>query len=108
MSEAVKGLSDEEDFEEEEDSETPSKKCNKSDFMKLSGNLLSNINWKVSFLLFIVGMLIFSDVFIDNVLRQFSGTVEVECTTTKGTMMQLTCIVLVYIFLDLMVKYDWL
>ena len=80
----------------------------KTDFMNVSGNILTNINYKVTFLLFIIGMLLFSDVFIENILIKFSDTVDGECTTTKGTLIQLILLVIAYIALDLLVKYNFL
>jgi hypothetical protein len=82
--------------------------CKKTDLMKLSGEFISKINFKMGFLLFFVGMIIFSDIFINGVLSNFNDCVSGECTTTKGTMLQLTVLVLVYLVLDLVVKYDWL
>jgi hypothetical protein len=81
---------------------------NKTDFMNISGNILTNINYKVTFLLFIMGMLLFSDVFIENVLTKFKDTVDGECTTTKGTIIQLLLLIISYIVLDLLVKYKFL
>lgn len=110
MSEKVAGLSDDENYDTEDDYyEEPKKKhkkAKKTDFMKMTGNMISNINCKVAFLLFIVGMILFSDVFIEGVLSGFSGTVEGDCTTTKGTMLQLLFMIIAYIILDLIVKYD--
>ena len=81
---------------------------NKTDFMNISGNILTNINYKVTFLLFIVGMILFSDVFMENVLIKFNDTVDGECTTTKGTIIQLLLLIISYIVLDLLVKYKFL
>lgn len=84
------------------DSDNSSKK---TDLMKISGGVLSNINYKVGFLLFFIGMLIFSDIFIDNVLpaTMHDGA---GCPNTVGTVTQLTMLVLIYIVLDLLVKYE--
>lgn len=112
MSEKVKGLSDDEDdYEEEVEKVNKSGKKSKSkktDFMAMTGNLLTNINYKVAFLLFIMGMIVFSDVFIDGILSGFSDTVDAECTTTKGTMLQLMFMTIAYILIDLLVQYEWL
>lgn len=77
----------------------------KTDLMKISGGVLGNINYKVGFLLFFIGMLLFSDVFIDNVLP---GTMHdgAGCANTIGTVTQLTVFVFVYLVLDLLVKYE--
>lgn len=104
MSEKIVGLSDDDDDEVVNDE--PRKKSKSTDLIKVSSGILGNINYKVSFMLFVISMIIFSDVFIDNVIRPFGGTVEAECTTTKGTMLQLMFLTISYILLDLIVKYD--
>lgn len=90
--------------------EEPTKNTNSNttdtDFMKVSGGILSNINYKVALFLFVVSMIIFSDVFIEFAIRPFGDTVSDECTTTKGTMLQLIFMVVSYVFLDLVVKYE--
>jgi hypothetical protein len=100
MSEKIKGLAD------DECEELLEKNSNSTDLMKLSGGVLSNINYKVAFMLFVISIVIFSDVFIDTVIRPFGNTVEAECTTTKGTMIQLLFLTISYILIDLIVKYE--
>lgn len=79
----------------------------KTDLMKVSGGVISNINYKVGFLMFFIGMLLFSDIFIDNVLPSYmqDGT---GCPNTSGTITQLTVFVLIYLVLDLLVKYEFI
>jgi hypothetical protein len=81
----------------------------KSDFVSMSGNVLSMINYKVAFFMYIIGMLIFSDLFIEGVLQTMSNDlVEGTCTTTKGTCVQLLFFIIAYILLDLSVAAGWL
>ena len=84
----------------------PSKNNKKSDFMKVGGGVLIDINYKISAFLFMMGMFIFSDIFIDKIMTQFEGAVDGECTTTKGTMIQLICLVIGYIIIDLVIQYE--
>ena len=104
MSESIDYDSD----EEEEVQETKNKKykSKKSDFVHAGSKIITSINYKVSFLLFIISVIIFSDVFIENIINNFSDTVDGECTTTKGTMIQLLFMVLAYIIIDLIVKFE--
>lgn len=109
MSEEVKGLTDDDDYVEECEEENPQgkkKKAKKTDFMQLTGNLITDINYKVAFLLFVIGMIVFSDVFIDNVISKIDGTVDGEITTSKGTILQLLFLVIGYVIADLVVKYE--
>ena len=79
-------------------------KSKKTDLMAVSGGVLSNINFKLGFMLFFVSMLVYSDIFIDNVLGK--GMQDATgCPTTSGTMTQITCVVLIYLVLDLLDKY---
>ena len=106
MSERIDIGNDADDCDDAEHPVKSTKKAKKSDFMKITGNLLSTINYKVAFLLFIIGIIIFSDVFIETVLSGFGGSVNGDCTTTKGTMLQLLFMVIGYIILDLIVQYE--
>jgi len=83
------------------------KDSKKSDFVKVGGNILTSINYKITLFLFVLGLIIFSDVFIDNVLSKFDDAVSGECTTTRGTLLQLTMLCLGYIIIDLLVQSGW-
>ena len=74
----------------------------KSDFMQLSAVTIGNINIKIAVFLFFVGMIIFSDLFIEKFLSGIEGTTYMECTTTKGTMIQLVFFILCYLIIDLL------
>lgn len=76
----------------------------KTDFVAISGNLFSSINFKVAFFLFLLGMILFSNLFINGVLSKFSNSVSGECTTTKGTVIQLGLFSGGYILIDLLVQ----
>jgi hypothetical protein len=79
----------------------------KSDFIQTSGNLLSSINYKLFIFMYLIGILVFSDIFIENFLTQFSGAVDGENSTTKGTMIQLLVYCILMIVVDLLIKGDW-
>lgn len=74
----------------------------KSDFVEMFFSLLKKVNIKVAVFLFFIGMIIFSDLFMNNVLTKFSDSLYGECTTTKGTIIQLLLFVLAYLTLDLL------
>ena len=78
----------------------------KSDFVEALGNVTCNINFKMAIFLFIIGMCIFSDLFINGVLSKFDGAISAsgECASTKGTIIQLTIFILLYLVLDLLMK----
>lgn len=107
MSEPIK-LSNEEDYEEDTDDSSKQKKGKKSDFVNMGSKVLCSINFKIAIFLFFIGMLIFSDLFIDSFLSKIDGSVYGECTTTKGTMIQLLIFVISYLIIDLLVKGEWI
>lgn len=80
----------------------------KTDFVSITGSLLSSINFKMGFFLFFLGMLVFSDLFINTVLNNFTDTIHGECTTTKGSIIQLLTLTVGFLILDLMVKFQWI
>lgn len=79
-----------------------------TDFVQISGNIFSNINYKLAFFMFFIGMIIFSDVFIDGVLSHMgSDLADGECPTTKGTIIQLLLYTVILIVMDLLIKAEW-
>ena len=90
MSEDI-GSSKKEDIDETSD---------KSDLMKVSGNLISNLPIKMAIIIFFIGMIVFSDLFIDGVLSKFDNSVLGECTTSKGSIIQLLFLVFGFIIMD--------
>jgi len=80
----------------------------KTDFVNITGNIFCNINYKLSIFMFLFGILLFSDLFIETFLIKIPGAVDGENTTTKGTIIQLLVFCLVLIILDLLIKYKWI
>jgi hypothetical protein len=74
------------------------------DFISMFYDLFSSINYKVAILIFIIGLFVFSDVFIDTFLTSMNGSVVGDEATTKGTVIQLLLLTLGYIAADLMVS----
>lgn len=93
------------DCDENEDEVDDNKK---SDFVAVSGNIISSINYKLGFFMFLLGMIIFSDLFIEKILASFGNSVDGETPTTKGTMIQLLIFVLLMMMLDVLIKWEWL
>jgi hypothetical protein len=74
----------------------------KNDFPSMGVDLLKRINFKVSFFLLLMGMFLFSDLFVDNVLT--AKYKDIDTTNTAGTTVQLVVLVLAYIVIDLLVQ----
>lgn len=72
------------------------------DFPSIGVELIKKINFKIAIFLFLIGIFIFSDVFIENFLPK--NVVDGYCADSKGTVIQLLIFVLLYIIIDLLVQ----
>lgn len=82
-----------------------SKDCDEiSDFPSMFADLFKRINIKVAFFLTIIGIFLFSDIFIEKFLpdkyKDESGTTS----NTNGTAIQLTIFILFYIVVDILIQ----
>lgn len=75
-----------------------------ADFITMFYDLFNTINYKVTILLFLLGVILFSDIFIDAFLINISGAVDGDTPTSKGTTIQLMLHTLGYIIFDLLVS----
>lgn len=79
--------------------------ADKTDFIDVGRNILSSINYKIAFFIFVIGFIIFSDLFISSFLNSIDGAVDVDgIVTTKGTIVQLMVLTIAYIVVDLLAK----
>jgi hypothetical protein len=76
----------------------------RDDLIGMSLGFAQNLNYKVAMFLFFASLMIFSDLFIEQILMKFKGSVEGDCPTSKGTIIQITFLVLFYLVIDLLVK----
>ncbi len=83
-------------------------KIHKTDFISITTSLIKNINYKMGLFLFFVCMIIFSNLFNDKVLTMFDNATYNDCANSKGTIIQITMLVLVYLILDLIQKAGWI
>lgn len=78
---------------------------NRDDLPSMFMLLLSNINIKIAVFIYLIGILLLSDVFVKNVLSQFPDAVgTMGIPTTKGTLLQLLFLVILYLIVDLLVQ----
>jgi hypothetical protein len=81
-----------------------SKSVCRNDFASMLIEFVRLINFKMAFYIFILGLLIFSSLFVERVLVGFSSAVEDGTPTNKGVIIQLTFLSLAYIIIDLLTK----
>lgn len=75
-----------------------------NDFISLGRDLLAKIPFKKAAILSIFMILIFSTVFIHTVLSRIPNSVELNTPNTKGTLIQITVVVIIYIIIDVLVS----
>lgn len=75
---------------------------NPGDFPSIGVEIIKKINFKIAIFLFLIGIVIFSDVFIENFLPK--NMVDGYCADSKGTLIQLLIFVLLYLLIDLFVQ----
>ena len=74
------------------------------DFPSMASDLCKGINIKVAFFLSILSFIVLSDVFIDNVIPNKETYKFGNDVTSMGTLIQILCIILGYIIIDLLVQ----
>jgi hypothetical protein len=89
----------------ENERENENNDTDKTDFIDIGKNIFSSINYKIAFFIFVIGFIIFSDLFITSFLNSIEGAVDIDgMVTTKGTIIQLMGLTIAYIVVDLLAK----
>jgi len=65
---------------------------------------LKTIHWKVAFFLFLIIILLWSDVFVEGILAKMNGMVDGQVITRKGIVAQALLVVLSYIIFSFLVS----
>ena len=82
-----------------------SKDCDElSDFPSMSVDLFKRINLKVAFFLTLMGIFLFSDVFIEKFLSNKYKDESGTTANTSGTAVQLTIFIIFYIVVDILIQ----
>ena len=89
---------------EEITSEKPTTK-DLSDFTTMGAELAYKINFKTAILLFLAGLIIFSSRF-ENALPDHYK--DIDSTNSKGTMLQLSLLAVIYLIIDLLIQGELL
>lgn len=95
------------DFDALEGSSSTKKKSGEKspgDFPSLFADLFTKINWKMCFFLFIIYILLNSDIFIDRFLSRRDGLVDNMTPTDKGTIVQAILLILLFIIMDAILR----
>lgn len=88
---------------------TDNYETNDDDFPSMFMKLCSRINVKVAIFVFVIGLFIFSDIFVRSILGAFNNAVgQLGAPTSHGTVIQLLFIVFGYIVIDLLVQSKYI
>lgn len=87
----------------EEDFDTIDKKDNLWSIILSIG---SKFDFKMMIILFLLFIIITSDVFVDRILSRFGGAVNLNIPTTWGTVLQGLLLVFSYVLFDILVTYE--
>lgn len=82
------------------------RKNDRDDLGNMTTDFFGKINFKIAIFLFIFGIFIFSDMFIEHVLSKIKDASSGGEGTTKGTLIQLLILVLFYLIVDLLVQAE--
>lgn len=74
------------------------------DFNGVLLELIKKINIKTALFIFIIGIFLFSDIFIEHILSSIPDATDGIETTTKGTIIQLTILSIAYIIFDMLIQ----
>lgn len=91
------------DHEDSEKIDFGEEKKFNDDFIGIIMNTLSSIPYKMAFLLFMIFVLIMSDIFHDYVLIQFDGAIVEGRIRSYGHVVQGVFLVLIYIIFDVLI-----
>ena len=80
-------------------------KDKRGDLMSVSWDFLSKINFKIGAFIFIIGIFVLSNTFVETILSRISGAVTDDLPTTKGTIIQMTFVVLAYLIIDMLAQH---
>ncbi len=78
------------------------------DFPSMTVDMLKHIPFKEAFLLFLLMVFVFSDLFIEIFLTGIYDALEGDSPTTKGTMIQIIVSVIGFIVIDLLISGGFL
>jgi hypothetical protein len=96
-------------IESDSEEECDKKLSDDDDFPSMFVKLFSRINIKVAIFIFILGLFLFSDIFIKNILSSFKGAVsDLGYPTTNGTVIQLIFLIIAYLIVDLLIQGNYL
>lgn len=73
-----------------------------NDFPSMGVDLIKRVNFKVAFFLLLLGVFLFSDLFVENILS--AKYRDADTPNTMGTTVQLVVFVLAYVIIDLLVQ----
>lgn len=78
----------------------------RSEMMNMTSDMLGGFNFRILLFLYLIFIIICSDVFVDRVLTKFDGAVDMHVPTTYGTCVQGGLLVGAFVVADVLVKME--
>lgn len=79
---------------------------NKTEMLNMASDALGGFSFKLILFLYLIFIIVCSDVFIDKILSKFDSAVDMHVPTTYGTLIQGAILVVSYIFTDVLIKME--
>lgn len=76
----------------------------KGDFVSMAVDGATQIPFKHVLFLFLIMLFVFSDFFITNILSCLSDAVYMGSTTTKGTLIQISIVLVFYVLIHMLIN----
>ena len=85
---------------------TVSKKNRPDDFAGMAKDMICSFNYKLIFILFLLFLLVNSDVFMVRVLEKIDNAYDFKSPTSYGVVIQGVILVMLYMVADVLIKQD--
>ena len=89
-----------------EDLDKADEEEDRGDFPNMTYDLLSKAHIKIAIFIFFIGLFIFSDLFIGQILSIIPNTTDLNCANTKGTMIQMGVLCMSYLVVDVLTQVE--
>jgi hypothetical protein len=80
----------------------------RSDFYTICAAIIGAVEWKVSILLFFIGVIVLSDIYQEGILTRINGATRDGEVTARGTMLQIATIVVFYNVFNVLVRNNFI
>ena len=99
-------MPDSEIIQDDDEEKTKKSSSPPDDLSSLMGDLCEKVPWKIAIMLFLILLIINSDVFIEHTLKYIPGTSIAGQPTSFGTILQALIVILIFILISIFSAAD--